>query len=290
MDKMNGFKRCSGSPTGFLVLLLSAVLAGCGGGGGGQDPILGGGGGAELAPAVTAVAPLLNATGVPINTKIITAAFSKAMDPATLTTASYTLACPAGTPVTGAVTYLAAGNVAILTLPAAPNLPASTVCTVTVTTAAKDTAGIALASPFSWTFTTAAAADVTAPAVSSTVPRANAVNVARNTRITASFSEPMNPLTITAANFTLACPGGTAIAGTVTYAVNGNAAFASGTVELTVGRVVSAAALVVKVQTLLAAIALPATSLTPVAMVAVQTVLAGRVLPGVKVATLPIVV
>ncbi|MDD5176385.1 MAG: Ig-like domain-containing protein [Sterolibacterium sp.] len=219
------YERYSGFLTWFMALLLSALAAGCGGGGdGGRDPILGGGGVAGLAPTVTAVAPLTNAIGVPTNTKIITAAFSKTMDSATLTTASFTLACPAGTPVTGTVSYLAAGNVATLTLPAATNLPASTVCTATVTTAAKDTAGTSLASNFVWVFTTGAAPDITPPTVSSTVPLANASGVALNSLVTASFSEPMDPLTITAANVKLACPAGTAITGTVGYAVNGNIA------------------------------------------------------------------
>ena len=84
MKNFNGYSRYL---TLFMAFLLSAWVAGCGGGGGGgRDPILGSGG-ATLAPialTVTAVVPLANATGVPINTKIITAAFSKAMDPTTL--------------------------------------------------------------------------------------------------------------------------------------------------------------------------------------------------------------
>ena len=115
-----------------MVLLLSTLAAGCGSGGG-QDPILGGpGSGAQLAPTVTAVTPARDAINVPVNTRTITATFSKAMNPGTLTTASFTLACPVGTAQTGAVTY--AGNVATLTL--ASNLPASTTCTATITTAA----------------------------------------------------------------------------------------------------------------------------------------------------------
>src|ERR1017187_5416239 len=75
MKNFNGYSRYL---TLFMAFLLSAWVAGCGGGGGGgRDPILGSGG-ATLAPialTVTAVVPLANATGVPINTKIITAAF-----------------------------------------------------------------------------------------------------------------------------------------------------------------------------------------------------------------------
>ena len=224
---MKRFESLSKRPMWFIAFLLSALVAGCSGGSGGQDPILGTVGIAPLgvAPTVTAVSPVNNALAVPINTKKFTAAFSKAMDPTTLTAASFTLACPAGTPVAGgAVTYLAAGNVVTLTIPAVPNLPIGTVCTATITTAAKDTTGIPVASNFVWTFTTGVVADLVPPTVSSTSPLPNATGVATNTLVTASFSEAMDPSTIIAANFTLACPAATAIAGTVGYGVNGNVA------------------------------------------------------------------
>jgi hypothetical protein len=64
--------------------------------------------------------------------------------------------------------------------------------------------------------------------------------------------------------------------------------FAAGLVELTVGAVMSGAAPVVKLQLTGAAMELPATSSTPVVTRAVQVVLAGRLLVGVKVATLPL--
>lgn len=213
---MNKFERYSKFLTWFMALLLSALVAGCGGGGSdGKAPILGSGGiGALTPPTVTAVTPLANATGVAINTKTITAAFSKPMNPATLTPASFTLACPAGTPVVGVVTYAAAGNVATLTLPAAPNLPPSTVCTATVTTGATDTTGIPLASNFVWTFTTGVTSDTTRPSVTLTVPATTPGSppgpptplVPTNTAITAAFSENMAPGTITAAGtFTVTC-------------------------------------------------------------------------------------
>ena len=208
----------------FAAFLLSALLAGCGSGGG-QDPILGIGNIAVvLAPGASAAAPLPGATGVAINTKVISVAFNKPIDPATLTAASFTLACPVGTPIAGAVGFLASSNTATFTIPAATTLPANTVCTVTVTTAVRDTTGVPLPTDFVSTFTTGATADAIPPTVSSTVPVLNATGVAVNSSLIANFSEPMDPSTITAANFTLACPAATPITGTVTYSVNGNAA------------------------------------------------------------------
>ena len=222
---MNKFESYSGLLTWFLALLLSALVAGCGNGGDGRAPILGIGGIAVLPPTVTAVAPLAGASGVPINTKIITAAFSKAMNPATLNAATFTLACPTGTPIAGAVTYLAAGSVATLTLPPAPDLPPSTVCTATITTGAQDTTAIPLASNFVWTFTTAAPPDTTRPRVTLTVPATTipgpTAGVPTNTAITAAFTEDMVPATITAAGtFTVTCAlPCVSPAGAVTYSV-----------------------------------------------------------------------
>ena len=61
----------------------------------------------------------------------------------------------------------------------------------------------------------------------------------------------------------------------------------AGSVKVTVGAVVSAAAPVVKVHTKLLANALPARSLAPVVIVAVKRVLAARLADGEKVAVKP---
>lgn len=216
---MKKFERYSSAMPWFTALVLSTLVVGCGGGGGGRDPILGAGNiGALVAPAVTTFTPNRNATGVAVNTKMVTAAFTKAMDASTLTSSNFTLACPAAVPpITGTtVTYIAAGNVARLALPAGTNLPSNTVCTATVTTGVKDTAGIALASNFAWTFTTGDAADTTAPTLMLTLPANSATDVPINQEVIASFSEAMDPLTITDATFTLKRDGVTPVAGNVT--------------------------------------------------------------------------
>ncbi|MBU4172430.1 MAG: Ig-like domain-containing protein [Gammaproteobacteria bacterium] len=169
---------------------------------------------------------------VPVNTKIITATFSKAMNPATLTPTSFTLACPGAADLTGAVTYATASNTATLTLPpATPNLPFATRCTVAVSTAAMDTTGIALAAAFASDFTTAPA-NIVVPTVTSATPAANAVVAVNLKTVTATFSQVMDATTITPTSFTLACspantPNGlkTLVAGTtVAYPAGGNVA------------------------------------------------------------------
>jgi len=201
-----------------MALVLSTLLAACGSNGG-QSPILGTGGlNPVTVPTVTLVTPLPNATGVATNTQLIAATFSKAMDPATLLPSSFTLACPAAAPLSGTVSYVAASQVATLTLPVGTVLPSNTVCTATVTTAVKDSTAIALANNFVWQFTTGAAADTTAPTVTSTLNANGATAVPINTRVGATFSEAIAPATITATSFTLQqTASGAPVAGTTSY-------------------------------------------------------------------------
>lgn len=213
---MNGFTRYSKRLRWLVPALVVALTAACGGGGG-RDPILGSGIVATLAPSVTSVTPVNAATGVQVNEKFVTATFNKAMDPATLTTGSFRLTCPAATPVTGtAVAYQAAGNVAVLTLPAGTNLPVNTVCKATVSSAVKDAGGNALDRDFVWTFTTVAAFDTTAPTVTSTGAPNGATGLPINRNSTATFSEEMDASTISTATYTVK-QGVTPVAGTVSY-------------------------------------------------------------------------
>ena len=162
------------------------------------------------APTVVSTVPANAAVGVTINSAM-SATFSEAMDPLTITTITFTLKQGA-TPVSGAVTY---SLVTAVFTPLA-NLASSTIYTATITTGAHDLAGNAMAGDYVWSFTTGAVADTTAPTVIATVNADGATNVATNTRIAATFSEAMNPLTITTATFVLE-QGTTQISGTVTY-------------------------------------------------------------------------
>src|ERR1035437_660020 len=191
--EMSNFESYFRILTWLIALLLSAFAAGCGGGG--QGPILGGGGIAGLAPMVTATSPLATTpivTGVELNSKI-TATFTKDMASATISTLTFTLACPAAVP--GTVAYVAASRIAIFTPTA--TLPTNATCTPTVTPGPPDPTGIPLASNFTWTFATAAVLDTTPPRVSATIPANNATGVPINAKVDATFSEAMDPSTIT---------------------------------------------------------------------------------------------
>jgi hypothetical protein len=196
-----------------MASALSITLVACGGGG--QDTILGAGSVSPVvAPTLTVTTPFAGALNVAPNTRTITAAFSKAMNPATLTPSSFTLACPTTTITGGTVSYQAASNLATLALPV--DLPISTVCTATITTAARDSTNVSLADNTTWQFTTSASSDLTAPTVTVVNPLDAAIGVATNTTVKATFSEAMNPNSLNATTFTLtsgAIP--VAVAGTV---------------------------------------------------------------------------
>jgi hypothetical protein len=83
--------------------------------------------------------------------------------------------------------------------------------TATVSAVA-DLAGNALEAPVSWSFTTALAPDTTPPEVASALPAAGATGVPVTSAVTAVFSEPIDPASITAVTFTLS-----SVSGTVTY-------------------------------------------------------------------------
>ena len=78
-------------------------------------------------------------------------------------------------------------------------------------------------SVFSWSFTTLGGVitggDITPPSVSSVNPANNAASVATNSKVTATFNEPMSSASITSSTFSLK-QGTTVVAGTVTCSGN----------------------------------------------------------------------
>jgi len=175
-----------------------ALIAGCGRE---QTPV--------PVPTVTVTAPANGATGVPV-AQVVAATFDQPMNPTTINTTTFTVTGPGAAPVAGTVTY--SGTTATFTPGAA--LAATTLYTAMITTGAKNPAGTGLASNFGWTFTTG-----TIPAVISSNPANGAVTVPINQKITATFSEAMNPASVvTAGTFTVAIAGGgTMVAGSVAY-------------------------------------------------------------------------
>jgi len=158
-------------------------------------------------PIVLSIVPAGNAVQVALTSKA-TATFSEAMKASTITSSTFTLN-QGTTAVPGTVTYL--GTTATFT--PAKNLESDKVYTATIATGATDLAGNAIASNYSWNFTTV---DITPPNVLSMVPLDKATLVSPTSKVTATFSEAMNASMITTSTFTLK-QGTALVAGKVTY-------------------------------------------------------------------------
>lgn len=181
-------------------------------------------------PTATLSVPSMGTATVATNTKI-SATFSEAMDASTIDSATFTLTGPGITPVAGNVSYAAGAKTATFTPTAPVLLAANTVYTATITTGVTDLAGNTLSgntgvfpapSNFVWTFTTGTVNDTTTPTVTLTNPLLNASSVCLQKSVNATFSEAMDPLTLTTATFTLqksGSPLGPLLSGTVAYDV-----------------------------------------------------------------------
>lgn len=169
-------------------------------------------------PTVIGTIHAHGATNVAINTAV-GATFSEGMDPLSITNVTFSLKeTISGTPVAGTVSY--SGVNAVFT-PLA-NLALSTSYTVTIkggNSGVKDLANNALVNDYVISWTTSASADIVPPTVTGTINLNAALNVAINTQVGATFSEGMDPLSITNVNFTLKeTISGNAVTGTVSYA------------------------------------------------------------------------
>jgi hypothetical protein len=129
------------------AFLLAVFAAGCG-----DSDKAGGPGNPLTAPTVVSVTPTNGFTLVCPNIAVISATFSKQMNPATINTSTFTLTGPGGA-VTGTVSLDSTGLVATFTPPAASLTP-NTTFTATITTGAADTFGNHLATNSVVTFTT----------------------------------------------------------------------------------------------------------------------------------------
>jgi PKD repeat protein len=107
-----------------------------------------------IGPTVISVSPPANSTGVPVSFTV-SATFNESVQASSITSSDFTLETAAGTLVPATVTYNSSTNTATLTPSAA--LTYSTTYTVSVS-GGTDASGHTMASPFTWSFTTAPAA------------------------------------------------------------------------------------------------------------------------------------
>ena len=158
-------------------------------------------------PEVIATVPAAGSGAVPVGGPV-SAHFGGIMEESTITPATFTLT-GAGGPVSGTVSYHPQNNSASFT-PDSP-LAANASYTATIAAGVRDLAGNQLGAPRSWSFTTALQ-DSTAPTVTATLPGDGAANLATTSSFSATFSEAIDPSTLTPASFGVA-----GVSGSVSY-------------------------------------------------------------------------
>jgi len=164
------------------------------------------------------ISPANGATNVPFNTTILLT-FSEPINPNTVN-ASTVVVVSQGEIRSGTLTFGQQNTFAVFT-PASPFFPTAS-ATVTVLGQVTDMAGNQLqgssgvGTSVMSTFTTSSVADRLPPVVLQVVPFNNATGISTRTSLSATFSESVNPTTISPTTFQVTS-GGTPIAGTVAF-------------------------------------------------------------------------
>lgn len=146
-------------------------------------------------PTVTCTFPQAHAGDAPINTSISTV-FSENIDPATVT-ADTVIVTSGGIAVPGGLSCI---NNTIIFKPATDMAPRN-IYSIEITAAIKDLAGNAMASGYSWDFSTSDLRDEIPPSVAMTQPQNMARGIDADQRIAVYFSEPIDPSTVTTSSF-----------------------------------------------------------------------------------------
>jgi hypothetical protein len=142
-------------------------------------------------PTVNSHDPIGGATNVPINNSI-TATFSEQMDPMTITTDTFSIS-QGGAMVPGTVEFDGISTAVFIPI---NDLTMNTTYTAQITSDVTDAGGIHMANNVSWSFTTGMA-DTTVPSIVSSTPADGDKGVSVNVAIKITFSEAMDPTSVT---------------------------------------------------------------------------------------------
>ena len=156
------------------------------------------------APMVLIVVPQTNGVGT---NRAVGVVFSKPMDPASINAGSFIVAG-----VTGSVAYDAANKIA--SFKPSPDFAVNTMYSATITTGARDMNGTPLAAPFNFSFTTRATTDTSPPEIVAINVAAGATCVPLDQKISVTFDEQMDSLTLNPSTFFIE-----GVAGSVTFNV-----------------------------------------------------------------------
>jgi methionine-rich copper-binding protein CopC len=168
----------------------------------------------KTAPTISSTSPSSGATTISISANI-TVTFSEEIDSSTINTSNITVQDSNGNVVKGVVSY----SNRVATFNPISDLSYFTTYTVLVGIGVRDTSGNYIASlpNTSWSFTTEANNDTSAPTISYSSPSSGATNISATTDITITFSEDMDPSTINTTNISMFDNASNSVSGTVTY-------------------------------------------------------------------------
>lgn len=163
-------------------------------------------------PTVTNVSPAPGTQGAPINT-VVVVQFSEPVSFTSITPQTVILST-GGVPV--ATQFTMEQNNTVLRIVPANLLPlqANKFYELTVTPGVLDLAGNPLGAPFTSSLTTGGVTDATVPTVTTFTPALFATGVSRQATVSVTFSEPINPITVTSSTFWLAGSGQNIMVGT----------------------------------------------------------------------------
>jgi len=142
----------------------------------------------------------------------IVAVFSQPLAEATVTTANFELRDSANAIVAASVSYQSSSQAAVLD--PVDTLVAGNTYTAMLKTGITSAVGMALQNVYSWSFTTS---DVTPPTVISATPASGTRNVTLTPVLQITFSEALDPATVTAGSIQLLDTRSVVVPGTVTY-------------------------------------------------------------------------
>lgn len=151
-------------------------------------------------PEVTDTVPLDGATEVALNSAILVR-FNEDIDPATITTTTFLLTDADDNAVAGSVEVDATNQIVVFT--PTENLASDTIYTATVTEDIEDSDENNLENDLGWTFTTGVITDVVAITIESVDPDNGDTNVDRDDSVLITFSESVNPMTLTSTSVTI---------------------------------------------------------------------------------------
>ncbi len=196
----------------FCFSIIFSFFFACGGGGGGGSssattPVPD-----TTPPVIASTNPISGATGI-ANNSSISVTFNEGMNETTFDNTSFTVN-DGSSNLAGTIALSTDKKTAVFTL--SSNMAYDVTHTVTVKSTVKDIAGNELGSDSVFTFTTGAAPDTTPPTVSVN-PANGSAGFSVSGNIVLSFSEAMNPLTMTDTNIKLFKNGTTEINANVSY-------------------------------------------------------------------------